>query len=95
MSDCCDRWEKENIRLRAALAEKEKELERNKYEFEVSHRVVQAHKQAEHNAVRIGCENITAREAAEREAQGLREERNELKKELKRHEAFEDLEHEE
>jgi chromosome segregation ATPase len=53
----------------AALA---KEIERNKYEFEVSHRVVQAHKQAEQNAVRIGCENITAREKAEASLAELR-----------------------
>ena len=57
----------------AALA---KEIERNKYEFEVSHRVVQAHKQAEQNAVRIGCENITAREKAEAALAAMTKERD-------------------
>ena len=59
----------------AALA---KEIERNKYEFEVSHRVVQAHKQAEQNAVRIGCENITAREKAEASLASATKERDAL-----------------
>ena len=63
----------------AALA---KEIERNKYEFEVSHRVVQAHKQAEQNAVRIGCENITAREKAEASLAELRKRMGSLEREV-------------
>jgi hypothetical protein len=54
MSACCDRWEKENIRLRAALVEKSRDLE-------IAHRVVEAKDAEVKNAVRIGCENIYGR----------------------------------
>lgn len=53
------------IGLEAALAQARAELELAKSDLAMAHRVVERHKEAEANAVRIGCENIAAREKAE------------------------------
>jgi hypothetical protein len=45
-----------------------------KRDLEMAHRVVDAHKEQAKEAVRIGCENITAREKAEAELAALKAE---------------------
>lgn len=53
------------VALLDALAQARAELELAKSDLAMAHRVVERHKEAEANAVRIGCENIAARELAE------------------------------
>lgn len=54
-----------NMELKKERDEARAEVERLKAECAMAYRVVESHKDREKNAVRIGCENITARERAE------------------------------